>query len=59
MEAMKDMIVKIMVEVFGIFGCYVSVGTFTRLGLCRLPYDKALGSRVLSISREERLMSFW
>jgi hypothetical protein len=39
--------------------CYVSAGTFTRLGLCRLPYDKALVSRVLSISRDERLMSFW
>jgi hypothetical protein len=22
--------------------CYVTAGTFTRLGLCRLPYDKAL-----------------
>jgi hypothetical protein len=30
--------------------CYVTAGTFTRLGLCRLPYDKALVSRVLSIS---------
>jgi hypothetical protein len=33
--------------------CYVTAGTFTRLGLCRLPYDKALVSRVLSISHDE------
>jgi hypothetical protein len=33
--------------------CYVTAGTFTRLGLCRLPYDKALVSRVLSISHNE------
>jgi hypothetical protein len=33
--------------------CYVSAGTFTRLGLCRLLYDKALVSRVLRLSYEE------
>jgi serine/threonine-protein kinase SRPK3 len=33
--------------------CYVTAGTFTRLGLCRLPYDKALVSRVLSISHDK------
>jgi hypothetical protein len=33
--------------------CYVTAGTFTRLGLCRLPYDKALVSRVLRLSYEE------
>jgi hypothetical protein len=33
--------------------CYITAGTFTRLGLCRLPYDKALVSRVLSISHDE------
>jgi hypothetical protein len=33
--------------------CYVTAGTFTRLGLCRLLYDKALVSRVLSISHDE------
>jgi hypothetical protein len=36
-----------------VLGCYVTAGTFTRLGLCRLPYDKALVSRVLSISHNE------
>jgi hypothetical protein len=35
------------------YWCYVTAGTFTRLGLCRLPYDKALVSRVLSISHDE------
>jgi hypothetical protein len=33
--------------------CYVSAGTFTRLGLCQLPYDKALVPRVLRLSYEE------
>jgi hypothetical protein len=33
--------------------CYVTAGMFTRLGLCQLPYDKALVSRVLSISHDK------
>jgi hypothetical protein len=37
----------------GVCGFYVSAGMFTQLGLCRLPYDKALVSRVLRLSYEE------
>jgi hypothetical protein len=42
------------VEALGVeASCYVSAGMFTRLGLCRLLYDKALVSRVLRLSYKE------